>query len=186
MFSWYVASYVYVYMYIYSVYLNACIAFEVEFHLFITCFLCTTLVYISFKNEESRRIDLLLLNKDHSYAVQKFLLTRFILFSFSSFLKSVCYGFEIGNTKYLALAYIYIYIWYRFPAFFPLRTPVCIQPGSPLEVHLWRCCGSTKVNHFISVTCFHFFKKCCLVKNNGSGFKLSILWFHTQRMYMES
>ncbi|KAM7490699.1 hypothetical protein LguiA_033620 [Lonicera macranthoides] len=32
-----------------------------------------------------------------------------------------------------------------FPAFFPLRTPVCIQPGSPLEVHLWRCCGSTKV-----------------------------------------
>ncbi|XP_059663025.1 protein arginine N-methyltransferase 1.5 isoform X1 [Cornus florida] len=32
-----------------------------------------------------------------------------------------------------------------FPIFFPLRTPVCIRPGSPLEVHIWRCCGSTKV-----------------------------------------
>ncbi|XAR57652.1 Histone-arginine N-methyltransferase [Bertholletia excelsa] len=32
-----------------------------------------------------------------------------------------------------------------FPIFFPLRTPVCVRPGSPLEVHLWRCCGSTKV-----------------------------------------
>ncbi|KAI5656709.1 hypothetical protein M9H77_25502 [Catharanthus roseus] len=32
-----------------------------------------------------------------------------------------------------------------FPIFFPFRTPVCIQPGIPLEVHLWRCCGSTKV-----------------------------------------
>ncbi|PSR91898.1 Protein arginine N-methyltransferase [Actinidia chinensis var. chinensis] len=32
-----------------------------------------------------------------------------------------------------------------FPIYFPLRTPVCVRPGSPLEVHLWRCCGSTKV-----------------------------------------
>ncbi|KAJ0102453.1 hypothetical protein Patl1_05295 [Pistacia atlantica] len=32
-----------------------------------------------------------------------------------------------------------------FAIYFPLRTPVCIQPGSPLEVHFWRCCGSTKV-----------------------------------------
>jgi protein arginine N-methyltransferase 5 len=32
-----------------------------------------------------------------------------------------------------------------FPAFFPLRTPVCLQPGSALEVELWRCCGTTKV-----------------------------------------
>ncbi|PIA44062.1 hypothetical protein AQUCO_01800245v1 [Aquilegia coerulea] len=32
-----------------------------------------------------------------------------------------------------------------FAIFFPLRTPVCLQPGSPLEVHFWRCCGSTKV-----------------------------------------
>ncbi|XP_027075061.2 protein arginine N-methyltransferase 1.5 [Coffea arabica] len=32
-----------------------------------------------------------------------------------------------------------------FPIFFPLRTPVCVQPGIPLIVHLWRCCGSTKV-----------------------------------------
>ncbi|KAL6578609.1 Protein arginine N-methyltransferase 5 [Orobanche minor] len=32
-----------------------------------------------------------------------------------------------------------------FPIFFPLRTPVCVQPGTPLEVHFWRCCGSTKV-----------------------------------------
>ncbi|GMQ02526.1 hypothetical protein CsSME_00048712 [Camellia sinensis var. sinensis] len=32
-----------------------------------------------------------------------------------------------------------------FPIFFPLRTPVQVPPGSPLEFHIWRCCGSTKV-----------------------------------------
>ncbi|XP_051129956.1 protein arginine N-methyltransferase 1.5 [Andrographis paniculata] len=32
-----------------------------------------------------------------------------------------------------------------FPIFFPLRTPIYVQPGTPLEVHFWRCCGSTKV-----------------------------------------
>lgn len=33
----------------------------------------------------------------------------------------------------------------RFPIFFPLRRPLCIPAGSPLEVHFWRCCGATKV-----------------------------------------
>ncbi|KAL3645838.1 Protein arginine N-methyltransferase 5 [Castilleja foliolosa] len=32
-----------------------------------------------------------------------------------------------------------------FPIFFPLRTPVYVQPGIPLQVHFWRCCGPTKV-----------------------------------------
>ncbi|KAH0643669.1 hypothetical protein KY289_034643 [Solanum tuberosum] len=32
-----------------------------------------------------------------------------------------------------------------FPIFFPLRTPMCVQPGIPLEVHIWRCCGTSKV-----------------------------------------
>ncbi|XP_022851252.1 protein arginine N-methyltransferase 1.5-like isoform X1 [Olea europaea var. sylvestris] len=32
-----------------------------------------------------------------------------------------------------------------FPIFFPLRTPVCVKPNTPLEVHFWRCCGSIKV-----------------------------------------
>ncbi|XP_062117161.1 protein arginine N-methyltransferase 1.5 [Humulus lupulus] len=32
-----------------------------------------------------------------------------------------------------------------FAIFFPLRTPVCVEPGSNLEVHFWRCCGPTKV-----------------------------------------
>ncbi|TXG62421.1 hypothetical protein EZV62_013784 [Acer yangbiense] len=32
-----------------------------------------------------------------------------------------------------------------FAIFFPLRTPVCIRPGSSIEVHFWRCCGSSKV-----------------------------------------
>ncbi|XP_031102890.1 protein arginine N-methyltransferase 1.5 isoform X1 [Ipomoea triloba] len=32
-----------------------------------------------------------------------------------------------------------------FSIFFPLRTPVCVPPGIPLDVHMWRCCGSTKV-----------------------------------------
>lgn len=32
-----------------------------------------------------------------------------------------------------------------FPVYFPLRTPVRVRPGIPLEVHIWRCCGSTKV-----------------------------------------
>lgn len=35
---------------------------------------------------------------------------------------------------------------FRFAIFFPLKTPVCIKPGSHLEVHFWRCCGPTKVN----------------------------------------
>ncbi|XP_074276398.1 protein arginine N-methyltransferase 1.5 [Silene latifolia] len=32
-----------------------------------------------------------------------------------------------------------------FPIYFPLRTPICIKPGMPLEVHMWRCCDSSKV-----------------------------------------
>ncbi|KAF6156699.1 hypothetical protein GIB67_024025, partial [Kingdonia uniflora] len=32
-----------------------------------------------------------------------------------------------------------------FAIFFPLRTPICVRPDSPLEVHFWRCCSSTKV-----------------------------------------
>lgn len=32
-----------------------------------------------------------------------------------------------------------------FPIFFPLRTPVCVRSGIPLELHIWRCSGSTKV-----------------------------------------
>ncbi|GKV37749.1 hypothetical protein SLEP1_g45739 [Rubroshorea leprosula] len=32
-----------------------------------------------------------------------------------------------------------------FAIFFPLRQPVCVRAGSPLEVHFWRCCGPTKV-----------------------------------------
>ncbi|KAF8107513.1 hypothetical protein N665_0120s0037 [Sinapis alba] len=31
-----------------------------------------------------------------------------------------------------------------FPIFFPLRKPVEVHPDSPLEVHFWRCCGSSK------------------------------------------
>ncbi|XP_021898095.1 protein arginine N-methyltransferase 1.5-like [Carica papaya] len=32
-----------------------------------------------------------------------------------------------------------------FAIFFPLRKPIYAQPGSLLEVHFWRCSGSTKV-----------------------------------------
>ncbi|KVH91541.1 Protein arginine N-methyltransferase [Cynara cardunculus var. scolymus] len=32
-----------------------------------------------------------------------------------------------------------------FPIFFPLRSPVYVKAGSPLEFHIWRCCGNTKV-----------------------------------------
>ncbi|XP_010526290.1 PREDICTED: protein arginine N-methyltransferase 1.5 [Tarenaya hassleriana] len=32
-----------------------------------------------------------------------------------------------------------------FPIFFPLRKPVYVQPDSPIQVHFWRCRGSTKV-----------------------------------------
>ncbi|KAL1569291.1 Protein arginine N-methyltransferase 5, variant 2 [Salvia divinorum] len=39
-----------------------------------------------------------------------------------------------------------------FPIFFPLRAPVYVKPGTPLEVHFWRCCGSTKVWYEWSVT----------------------------------
>ncbi|XP_045821601.1 protein arginine N-methyltransferase 1.5-like isoform X2 [Trifolium pratense] len=36
--------------------------------------------------------------------------------------------------------------------FFPLREPICVQRGSTLEAHFWRCCGSTKVWYEWSVT----------------------------------
>ncbi|XP_010927141.1 protein arginine N-methyltransferase 5 [Elaeis guineensis] len=32
-----------------------------------------------------------------------------------------------------------------FPIFFPLRTPLHVPMGSPIEVHFWRCCAATKV-----------------------------------------
>lgn len=32
-----------------------------------------------------------------------------------------------------------------FPIYFPVRKPVYVRPGSPLEVHMWRCCGPAKV-----------------------------------------
>ncbi|KAL1346776.1 hypothetical protein HN51_020327 [Arachis hypogaea] len=39
-----------------------------------------------------------------------------------------------------------------FAIFFPLRTPICLSPGSNLDVHFWRCCGPTKVWYEWSVT----------------------------------
>ncbi|EHA8586617.1 putative protein arginine N-methyltransferase [Cocos nucifera] len=32
-----------------------------------------------------------------------------------------------------------------FPIFFPLRTPLHVPMGSPIEVHFWRCCAAIKV-----------------------------------------
>lgn len=32
-----------------------------------------------------------------------------------------------------------------FAIFFPLRTPICVRPGSPVELHFWRCCSPNKV-----------------------------------------
>ncbi|XP_019417703.1 PREDICTED: protein arginine N-methyltransferase 1.5-like isoform X2 [Lupinus angustifolius] len=32
-----------------------------------------------------------------------------------------------------------------FAIFFPLRSPICVGPGSTLEVNFWRCCGPKKV-----------------------------------------
>lgn len=32
-----------------------------------------------------------------------------------------------------------------FPIFFPLRKPIYVPAGSPVEVHMWRCCAATKV-----------------------------------------
>ncbi|CAF2068632.1 unnamed protein product [Brassica oleracea] len=39
-----------------------------------------------------------------------------------------------------------------FPIFFPLKKPVEVHPDSPLEVHFWRCCGSSKVWYEWSVS----------------------------------
>ncbi|PWA43902.1 Protein arginine N-methyltransferase [Artemisia annua] len=33
----------------------------------------------------------------------------------------------------------------RFPIFFSLRSPVYVKAGSPIDFHIWRCCGNTKV-----------------------------------------
>jgi len=40
----------------------------------------------------------------------------------------------------------YVHLSTRFPIFFPLRRPLCVPSGSPIEVHFWRCCGATKVS----------------------------------------
>ncbi|XP_010247166.1 PREDICTED: protein arginine N-methyltransferase 1.5 [Nelumbo nucifera] len=51
-----------------------------------------------------------------------------------------------------------------FAIFFPLRTPVCVQPGSPLDVHFWRCCGSSKVWYEWCIT-----SPCQSPINNSNG-----------------
>jgi hypothetical protein len=37
----------------------------------------------------------------------------------------------------------------RFPMFFPLRTPICVDSGSHLEVHFWRCVDYRKVDYVL-------------------------------------
>ncbi|KAL6629183.1 hypothetical protein ACP70R_028948 [Stipagrostis hirtigluma subsp. patula] len=39
-----------------------------------------------------------------------------------------------------------------FPIFFPLRKPIYVPSGSPIEVHFWRCCAPTKVWYEWTVT----------------------------------
>ncbi|XP_062224111.1 protein arginine N-methyltransferase 5-like isoform X4 [Phragmites australis] len=39
-----------------------------------------------------------------------------------------------------------------FPIFFPLRKPIYVRSGSPMEVHFWRCCAPTKVWYEWTVT----------------------------------
>jgi len=39
-----------------------------------------------------------------------------------------------------------------FPIFFPLRKPIYVPDGSPIEVHFWRCCAPTKVWYEWAVT----------------------------------
>ncbi|AQK60999.1 Protein arginine N-methyltransferase 1.5 [Zea mays] len=39
-----------------------------------------------------------------------------------------------------------------FPIFFPLRKPIYVPEGSPIEVHFWRCCAPTKVWYEWAVT----------------------------------
>ncbi|GAB4837642.1 Protein arginine N-methyltransferase 5 [Ancistrocladus abbreviatus] len=36
-----------------------------------------------------------------------------------------------------------MFSWYSM--FFPLRTPICIRASTPLVLHIWRCCGPTRV-----------------------------------------
>ncbi|PON72987.1 Protein arginine N-methyltransferase PRMT [Parasponia andersonii] len=51
-----------------------------------------------------------------------------------------------------------------FAIFFPLRTPVCIQPCTHLEVNFWRCCGPTKVWYEWGVT-----SPCASAIHNSNG-----------------
>ncbi|TVU33485.1 hypothetical protein EJB05_25307 [Eragrostis curvula] len=39
-----------------------------------------------------------------------------------------------------------------FPIFFPLRKPIYVPLGSPIEAHFWRCCAPTKVWYEWAVT----------------------------------
>ncbi|KAL9259330.1 arginine N-methyltransferase 1.5-like protein [Drosera capensis] len=43
-----------------------------------------------------------------------------------------------------------------FPIYFPLRSPVHVQGGQTLEVHMWRCCGPTKISETLEfITIFN-------------------------------
>lgn len=48
----------------------------------------------------------------------------------------------------------------RFAIFFPLRTPICVNPGSDLDVHFWRCCGLTKVKVPIGSQTTYIYRFC--------------------------
>ncbi|CAJ1973794.1 unnamed protein product [Sphenostylis stenocarpa] len=74
-----------------------------------------------------------------------------IIFSLMMILRKICYfgGQLLLKSNCLTVNFLVLKFnntrSSRFAIFFPLRTPVCVGPGSILEVHFWRCCGPTKV-----------------------------------------
>nr|VDD40740.1 unnamed protein product [Brassica oleracea] len=71
------------------------------------------------------------------------------LFRFAGYFDSVLYkDVHLGIEPTTATPNMFSW----FPIFFPLRKPVEVHPGSPLEVHFWRCCGSSKVWYEWSVS----------------------------------
>ncbi|KAF3531697.1 hypothetical protein DY000_02036904 [Brassica cretica] len=76
-----------------------------------------------------------------------------LVHGFAGYFDSVLYkGVHLGTEPTTATSNMFSWSWLSSHSFFPLRKPVEVHPDSPLEVHFWRCCGSSKVWYEWSVS----------------------------------
>ncbi|KAL0687219.1 hypothetical protein Bca4012_086896 [Brassica carinata] len=69
-----------------------------------------------------------------------------LVHGFAGYFDSVLYkDVHLGTEPTTATPNMFSWSWISSQSFFLLRKPVEVHPDSPLEVHFWRCCGSSKV-----------------------------------------